>query len=86
MALGAGANNVLKTENDVKTKCQKATASGSTLTTTDYTCPKNGSHYLLLTRPHLATDVIQKIPSYVVLHGNPDLGFELKATIEYQKI
>ena len=83
--LDAGVNNVLKTENDVKTKCQKATASGSTLTTTHYTCPKNGSHYLLLTRPRLTTDVIQKIPSHVVLHGNPDLGFELKVTIEYEK-
>ena len=81
----AGTHTVLKTEADVSTKCQKASASGGTLTSTSYTCPKNGSHHLLLTRPRLVADIVQKIPSYVVLHGNPDLGFELKVTIEYKE-
>ena len=83
--LSAGKHNVLKTETAVSAKCQKASASGGTLTNTTYTCPKDGSHHLLLTRPHLAADVVRKIPSYIVLHGNPDLGFELKVTIEYKE-
>ena len=83
--LGNETPNVLTTEAQVQTKCQKASASGTTLTTTSYTCPKDGNHHLLLTRPRLGKNVIRKIPSHVVLHGNPDLGFELKVTIEYQK-
>ena len=62
-------------------ECGKLT--GGSYTT--YSCPTNGSHKLLLTRPRLATQIKNQIPSYIVLHGNPNLGFELKMTLEYQK-
>ena len=51
---------------------------------TSYTCPTNGSHRLILTRPLLAKNL--QPASDVILYGNPYLGFQIKTTIEYQRL
>ena len=53
-------------------------------TYTSYTCPTNGSHRLILTRPLLAKNL--QPASDVILYGNPYLGFQIKTTIEYQRL
>ena len=80
-------SEVIKHDEKSKIKCGRYSGGSGGIAGTyrEVACPTKSSHKLILTRPRFSNVIKGQIPGYVVVHGNPNIGFEIQITISYTR-
>ena len=65
-------------------QCQETIYDGSQYIASNIACPTNGTHRLIVTRPRFHdSNNVDTIAAFLKIIGNENLGFEIKALLEY---